>query len=133
LLQIQSDKNQIEQLIEKYIDALNQSKTDMVVPLFTQDGVLMGVDAPTMEGAEQLKAFFDHGFGIIRLEPKIYIDEVVVTEDYAFARSHSQVRVTVLQTSDSHSEQNRELFIFKKDDGEWRIARYMFNKVPSSQ
>lgn len=131
--QIQTDKNQIEQLIEQYIDALNQSKTDLVVPLFTQDGVLMGVDAPTMEGAEQLKAFFDHGFGMIRLEPKIYIDEIVVTEHYAFARSHSQVRVTVLQTNDTHSEQNRELFVFRKDDGEWKIARYMFNKVPSSQ
>lgn len=130
--QIQADKNQIEQLIEKYIDALNRSKTDMVVSLFTQDGVLMGVDAPTMEGAEQLKAFFDHGFGIIRLEPKIYIDEIVVTEHYAFAISHSQVRVTILQTNDSHSEQNRELFIFKKDGSDWKIARYMFNKTPSS-
>ncbi|RWX81164.1 DUF4440 domain-containing protein [Neorhizobium lilium] len=131
--QILTDKNQIEQLIEKYIYALNHSKTDMVVPLFTQDGVLMGVDAPTMEGAEQLKAFFDHGFSIIRIEPKIYIDEIVITEDYAFARSHSQVQVTVLQTNVSHSEPNRELFIFKKDGGEWKIARYMFNKAPSSQ
>ncbi|MBX5210511.1 SgcJ/EcaC family oxidoreductase [Rhizobium sp. NZLR11] len=129
----QADKIQIEQLIEKYIGALKQSKPDGVVALFTSDAVLMGADAPTVEGAEQLTAFFDHGFGLIKLEPKIDIDEVVVTGDFAFARSHSQVRVTVLQDNQSHSEENRELFIFKKDGGEWKIARYMFNKVPPAQ
>ncbi|AYG69191.1 MULTISPECIES: SgcJ/EcaC family oxidoreductase [unclassified Rhizobium] len=128
-----TDKTQIEQVIEKYIDALNQSKTEMVLPLFTLDAVLMGVDAPTVEGAEQLRAFFDHGFGMIKLEPKIDIDEIVVSEDYAFARSHSQVRFTVLQTNESHSEENRELFVFRKDGGDWKIARYMFNKVPTSR
>ncbi|MBX5204144.1 SgcJ/EcaC family oxidoreductase [Rhizobium sp. NZLR1] len=128
--QSHTDKIQIEQLIEKYIGALNHSKADDVVALFTPDAVLMGADAPTVEGAEQLKAFFDHGFGLIKLEPKIDIDEIIFTGDFAFARSHSQVRVTVLQANKSHSEENRELFIFRKDGGEWRIARYMFNKLP---
>jgi uncharacterized protein (TIGR02246 family) len=128
--QNQTDKFQIEQLIEEYIGALTQSKPDRVVALFTSDAVLMGADAPTVEGAEQLGAFFGHGFGLIKLEPKIDIDEIVFTGDFAFARSHSQVKVTVLQDNQSHSEENRELFIFKKDGGEWKIARYMFNKVP---
>jgi uncharacterized protein (TIGR02246 family) len=128
--QNQTDKIQIEQLIEKYIGALTQSKPDGVVALFTSDAVLMGADAPTVEGAGQLRAFFDHGFSLIKLEPKIDIDEIVFTGDFAFARSHSQVKVTVLQDNQSHSEENRELFIFKKDGGEWKIARYMFNKVP---
>lgn len=126
-----TDKVQIEQVIAKYIEALNQSKSERVVPLFTRDAVLMGVDAPTVEGAAQLKAFFDHGFGLIKLEPKIDIDEVIFTEDYAFARSHSLVRVTNLQTNESHSEGNRELFVFKRDVGEWKITRYMFNKQPA--
>ncbi|EJC84239.1 hypothetical protein Rleg4DRAFT_6043 [Rhizobium leguminosarum bv. trifolii WSM2297] len=128
--QSHTDKIQIEQLIEKYIAALNQSKAEGVVSLFTSDAVLIGADAPTVEGAEQLRAFFDHGFSLIKLEPKIDIDEIIFTGDFAFARSHSQVRVTVLQADQSHTEENRELFIFRKDGGEWKIARYMFNKVP---
>jgi uncharacterized protein (TIGR02246 family) len=123
----------MELLIGRYIAGINQSKADVLVTLFTQDGVLMGVDAPTVEGTDQIKALFDQAFSMITLDAEITIDEIVVSGDYAFARSHSNVRVTVLQANDTHTEENRELFILKLGGGEWKIARYMFNKVPSFQ
>lgn len=30
-------------------------------------------------------------------------------------------------------EENRELFVFKKESGAWKIARYMFNKSKPSK
>jgi uncharacterized protein (TIGR02246 family) len=126
------DKTAIQDLVDKYIEEIAQSNTDALLSLFTDDAVVMAPDAPTMEGAEQLKAFFNYGFTTIRLDPKIYIDEIVSSGDYAFARCHSEVQVTILETNASHLEANRELFVFRNDGGEWKIARYMFNKAPSS-
>ena len=127
------DTNEIENVVAKYIEGINRSSADALVPLFTQDGVVMAPDAPTMEGAEQLRVFFDHGFRTIKLDAKIFIDEVVVSGNHAFARTHSQVKVKVIQANVTQPEENRELFVFRKDDGAWKIARYMFNKLPGAK
>jgi ketosteroid isomerase-like protein len=129
MLMNKAERNAIETQIHKYIEVISRSETDSLLSLFTEDGVVMAPDAPTMVGADQLKAFFDYGFKSIRLSPKILIDEIAVTEEFAFARCHSEVQVTLLETNASHIEANRELFVFKKHDGVWKIARYMFNKA----
>jgi uncharacterized protein (TIGR02246 family) len=126
------DTTAIRGLVAKYVEVIARSTADELVPLFTQDGVIMAPDAPTMEGAEQLTAFFNHAFTAVKIDPKIHIDEVVVSGDYAFARCHSDVDVTLLETNASHPEANRELFVFRKEGGEWLIARYMFNKPQSA-
>jgi uncharacterized protein (TIGR02246 family) len=127
------DQTQIEQLIEKYIQGINQSSTDALIPLFTRDGVMMAADAPTMEGTEQLAAFFNHGFSTIKLQAEIYIDEIVVSGNYAYVRTHSQVEVTAIRENVTRPEKNREVFICRKDNGSWKIARYMFNKKPGAK
>jgi hypothetical protein len=34
----------------------------------------------------------------------------------------------VLATETQSAESNHEVFIFRNEDGAWKIARYMFNK-----
>jgi uncharacterized protein (TIGR02246 family) len=129
-LRAMQQQKQVEQVIEKYIRGINQSSTDALIPLFTKDGVVMAPDAPTVEGADQLKASLDYFFSTIKLNARIFIDEIVVSGDYAYVRAHSEVKVTVVHTNDTHPEENRELFLMRKDAGTWKIARYMFNKKP---
>ena len=86
-----------------------------------------------MEGKEQLEAFFNRGFSTIKLDAKIYIDEVVVSGNYAYVRTHSQVKVTAVQENITRPEETREVFICRKDNGSWKIARYMFNKKPGAK
>lgn len=130
--QLESDKTAIKDVVDIYSKTISRSDAEALVSLFTQDGVVMAPDAPTMTGAGQLKAFFDHAFMMIRMDAKIYVDEVAVSGEYAFARCHSEVHMTVLETNASHPEENRELFVFRKDGGTWKIARYMFNKLPTA-
>ena len=126
------ERQQIEQLLAKYEQALNQSSTDAVVPLYTKDGIFMPTEAPTAEGTEQIRASYDHVFNTIKLDIKFKIEEVVVSGNYAFAKTLSRGKVTVLQPNITQSEENRELFVFRKDEGAWKIARYMFNKSKPS-
>ena len=131
--QIESDQIAIRNAVENYIERISRSDTDALLSLFADDGVVMAPDAPTMAGAGQLKAFFDYSLATVRLDPKIHVDEVVTSGDYAFARCHSKVKLTLLETNASHLEENRELFVFRKDGGEWKIARYMFNRMSGAQ
>ncbi|MGO6984186.1 YybH family protein [Rhizobium leguminosarum] len=130
--QLQADKTAIENVVDVYSTTISRSDAEALVSLFTHDGVVMAPDAPTMAGAGQLKAFFDHGFTMIRMNAKIHVDEIAVSGEYAFARCHSEVHMTLLETNVSHFEENRELFVFRKDSGTWKIARYMFNKLPAA-
>lgn len=127
------ETNEIEKVIAAYIQGINASSADALVPLFTRDGVVMAPDAPTMEGSEMLRAFFVQAFSQMKLEGKLFIDEIVITGNHAYARTHSQVSTTVIQANLTQAGENRELFLFRKENGAWKIARYMFNKLPDAK
>ena len=68
-------------------------------------------------------------FETIRLQVTFTIDELVVAnEEVAFALTRSNGTQTILATGTDSAESNREMFIFRREDGAWKIARYMFNK-----
>lgn len=52
----------------------------------------------------------------------------MASEDVAYALTRSNGEQTVLASGAVSAESNREVFIFRREDGAWRIARYLFNK-----
>ena len=89
----------------------------------------MPTEAPTAAGKEQVRAAYEHVFGVIKLDIAFSIDEIVQSGDFAFARTVSRGEVTVLAEGVTLPEENRELFVLKKTGDDWKIARYMFNKM----
>ena len=122
-------KAAIEQLLFSYRDALNASNVNKVLLLYTQEGVFMPSNAPTSIGQEQVKGAYEFVFNSIQLNIEFFIDEVVVNGEYAFARTTSRGTTLIHATGESVPEENRELFVLQKENGEWKIARYMFNKM----
>jgi uncharacterized protein (TIGR02246 family) len=129
--QNRAEQDRIKQVIENYIEAMGRSQPDVLASLFTDDGIVMAPDAPTVQGAEQVNAFFVHGLGELIIDAKIYFDEITVSGEYAFVLTHSDVQVTVRQANAVSNEKNRELFVLKNGNGAWKITRYMFNKLPA--
>ncbi len=123
------DEAQIVALLDRYETALNASDVDAVVELYTPDGVFMPSSAPTAEGADQIRASYEFVFSTIQLAIRFSIDEIEVRGDLAFARTGSNGTVRILADGSSAPEENRELFVFERHRGEWKIARYMFNKT----
>ncbi len=80
-------------------------------------------------GTDQIRAAYNGAFHAIDLDIEFTIDEIVqLSSDWAFARTRSEGIVTINATGDTAPEANQELFVFKKqDDGEWKIARYIFS------
>ena len=119
----------IEQLLYSYRDALNASDVSKVLSLYTKDGVFMPTNAPTAKGQEQLKGSYEFVFNTIQIHIEFFIEEIVVSGDYAYAVTNSKGTALIHANGQTVSEENRELFVFQKDNGQWKIARYMFNKT----
>lgn len=123
-----NQKADIEKLIYAYRDALNASDAAKVVALYTTNGVLLPNAAPTAVGAEQVKGTYQYVFDNFRYNLEFTIGEIVVNGNTAFARSTSKGSFTIKASNQTVPDENRELFVFEKVNGAWKIARYMYNK-----
>lgn len=124
-----ADRTKIETVLSTYETALNASDADTVMTLYADDGVFMPQHSAPNVGKEAVRAVYDGVFQVIKLDIEFTVDEVLqVAPDWAFARTRSEGFVTVNATGDKGPEANQELFILQKqDDGEWKIARYIFS------
>ena len=123
------EQSAIEELLISYRDALNASDVSKVLPLYTKDGIFMPTNAPTAKGQEQLKDSYEFVFKTIQIHIEFFIEEIVVSGDYAYAVTNSKGTALIHANGQTVSEENRELFVFQKDNGQWKIACYMFNKT----
>ena len=89
----------------------------------------MPTEAPSGIGSEGVLKSYEFVFSQIQLNIKFHIEEIVVEGDMAFATTSSKGTVKVHANGFEGPEANRELFVFEKVDGDWKIARYMFNKT----
>ena len=121
-------EQEIRELLTTYEGALNASDAELAASLYTADGVFMPHQFPSSIGPGVLEAY-RQTFEAIALNVAFEIDEVSVAGDFAYARTRSEGTQTIHATDETTPEANRELFTFAKDDGRWKIARYMFNKM----
>jgi uncharacterized protein (TIGR02246 family) len=96
--------------------------------LYAPDGVFMAQNFPSSVGTEAIRSAYTGIFEAITLKVKFEIVEVrQLAEEWAFARTNSAGTVTVHANATSSPEANQELFVFRKLDGDWKIARYCFS------
>ena len=121
----------IRALLAKYNKALNGSDTEAVLPLYTADGIFMAPFSPSNIGHPAIRAAYDNVFATLKFDVVFHLVELVIlTADWAFARTNSAGHTTNPGTGKQSSEGNQELFVFRKDaDGRWKIARYSFSPI----
>ena len=122
-------KQEIEVLLSEYKKSLNTSDAKLAQSLYTKDGVFMPTEAPSGIGFEGILKSYEFVFSQIQLNIEFFIEEIEVEGNMAFAVTSSKGTVKIHANGVEAPEANRELFVFEKVDGEWKIARYMFNKT----
>ena len=123
------EKQKIEALLQEYETSLNTSDAKLAQSLYTKDGIFMPTEAPSGIGAEGILKSYEYVFSQIQLNIKFFIEEIEVEGNMAFAVTSSKGTTLIRATGTTIPEANRELFVFEKRNGEWKIARYMFNKT----
>lgn len=122
------DKAAVEKALNNYFNSLNESDVKTAVGSYTTDGVFIAAGAPTAIGTAQLVTAYEYLFKAIRLTVKVTIDEVIVKDDISFVRTHSNGTTLIHATGENIPAENREFFLLRKEQGEWKIARYLFNQ-----
>ncbi len=124
----ESDNEKIHAVLKNYEHALNASDVDGILKLYTEDGVFMAQHNPSAVGIKQVEAAYTAALLAIDLDVEFDIVEIeVIADDWAFARTNSSGTTTINATGDKLNEGNQELFVLKKIDGNWKIARYLFS------
>jgi uncharacterized protein (TIGR02246 family) len=122
------DKAAVENALNNYFNALNESDLKTAVGSYTTDGVFIAAGAPTAIGSAQLVTAYEYLFKAIQLTVNVTIDEVILKDDISFVRTHSTGTTLIHATGETIPAENREFFLLRKEQGEWKIARYLFNQ-----
>jgi uncharacterized protein (TIGR02246 family) len=123
-----ASEQDVRDLLKTYEKSLNTSDAVLAAACYTKDGMFMPTTLSTAAGSEVLDAYV-RTFAAIRLQVTFTVDELVVlSDDVAYGLTRSSGTQTVLATGAQSAESNREMFVFRVEDGAWKISRYMFNK-----
>ena len=78
-------------------------------------------------GRAAVQTSYEHIFKAIKLNVVFTIHEIVsMGDDLAYARTTSAGQTEILAAHKTVKEANNELFIFRKEQGQWKIHRYLF-------
>ena len=118
---------EITNVLKDYEKALNTSDATLAVSLYGSEPIVMPQGAPAFVGREGVQQAYDGFFKILKLHVAFQIHEIVnMGGDLAYVRTTSGGEQEILATQKKSKEANNELFIFRKEDGKWKIHRYLF-------
>jgi uncharacterized protein (TIGR02246 family) len=123
-----NDEEEIRALLTTYERSLNDSDAALATTCYATDGVFMPTMLPTLSGSGLSDGYADI-FRNVGLSVTFTVDELVVaSESVAYALTRSNGIQTVKATGEQSKESNREVFLFTREAGSWKISRYLFNK-----
>ena len=121
------DRASLEALLRRYEASLNAADAAAAVEVYAEDAVFMAQHRAPSEGRAAIRRAYDEIFAAIALHVTFGIDEIEITGDTAWARTHSSGETEIRAAGVKVPEKNSELFLFRKQsDGAWRVARYLF-------
>ena len=116
----------IAALLSTYADRRNAGDVEGMVELFTSGASVMVPGAPTFTGRKALLAAYDGFRATPGLECAYEIDEILANNELASARTHSSGSYYDHDRGEALPARWREVFVFQRHDGDWKIALYMF-------
>jgi uncharacterized protein (TIGR02246 family) len=127
----QHDTQRIVTLLGEYETFVNAGDAAAVTRLYTDAAVLLPGDMPTAVGLDDILGFYSGAFSQLGLTIRFEIDvtKIRILGDHAYATTSSTGTRAIKAAGNVVPEDNRELWVFERVDGDWRIARYMFNKT----
>jgi len=117
---------EITDLLKAYENALNSHDPKAVMALYGSDPIFIPQNAEASIGREAVQARYQHGSQTIKVNVVFTIHEIVEMGDLAYGRTTSVGQQEVLATHKILQEANNELFIFRREQDQWKIHRYMF-------
>jgi uncharacterized protein (TIGR02246 family) len=116
----------IQSVLKTYETALNNNDTATILGLYGSDPVFMPQHAPALVGRDAVRTGYEQVFATIKLAIRFDVHEIQEAGDWAWARTSSAGRTKILAAGMEVQEGNNELFVFRRENGVWKIHRYLF-------
>jgi uncharacterized protein (TIGR02246 family) len=129
---VADDERQIRSLVSDWMEATKRGDTSAILNLMTDDALFLQPGRPPMDKA----AFEKQSVAQSKARPetvgnaksptiegKSDIEELVVSGDWAFARSRLQITITSPDGSHRETRTGNAMSVFKKEGTTWRLAR----------
>ena len=118
---------EIQNLIQTYQRGLNEADVDLVRVVYADDAIFIGQPFPTATGIEEIVVLYADVFSKLDFDVQFDVQEIELDGDLGFVRTRSHGTIVPKGQNPEGSEGNREIFVVKKIDGDWKFYRYIFN------
>jgi uncharacterized protein (TIGR02246 family) len=120
---MQSDEEQIRQVVATWMTASKAGDADTVLSLITEDVVFLVPGRPPMRKSEFAQALRAQSQGGPKFDSSNEIQEIKVLGDWAFMWTRLNVVVTPPDDSPPIERAGHTLTILRKENGTWLLAR----------
>ena len=86
---------------------------------------------PAAIGTAQLQSAYEHTFATFGLDRTFHFDQILIDGSLASVRTHTTGTLTVRASGAVVPAEGREAFVLNRVAGNWKIAQYMFQRMPS--
>jgi uncharacterized protein (TIGR02246 family) len=123
-----ADLSSLYEFLSHAGEAVNKGDVEAEVNRFTPDGIYMWPGAPSIEGHDALRKWFEKRFSQVEVELENETLELEVMGDWAFERGRSVAKIR-RKTGDSvRTVRGKYLNILRRQaDGTWRVTRRIRN------
>ncbi|MGD1950477.1 MAG: YybH family protein [Leptolyngbyaceae cyanobacterium] len=126
-----SDRNQIQTIFEEIYPKNARSKDPQrYAAMFTKAAVQMPPGVPDRYGRADIAAGYAEQVADKDLDPTLTAEEIQVMGDHGYVTGIAMVTVHPSDGSPSLQLKFRGLWLMKKEDGDWKIDRQIWNEKP---
>ena len=126
-----SDRNQIKKIFEEtYPESARSKDPQRYAAMFTKTALQMPPNVPDRRGQADIAAGFAEQVADKALEPSLTAEEIHITEDFGYVIGIARVAVHPSDRSASTQLKFRGLWLMKKELGDWKIDRQIWNEKP---
>jgi len=129
---LHQNQQSIKELIEEtYPGNVKANDGAGYASMYIQDALWMPPDAPDFRGPRDIEGEISNRLQQFSITPTITAEEIeIVTPDFAYVVGLAKVVLEPRDGSESMSLTFRPLWLLRKEDGTWKIARQIWNVKP---
>ncbi len=117
-------------VVHRYETLLNAGDTAGILKLYAPDSVAEWNDKPSFVTEAEKKEAYDALFKVAKFSTVFGYASVNAYGDTAVVRTFHHEGATVLEGGKKVVDLNREVFVLRRMDGEYKITLYIFNTNP---
>ena len=133
-IDVEADIAAIRAVSEQVRETYMARDWDRFASYFTSDAIWMPNNLPPLEGKAAWWSFAEQFWDSTAVvEMDLVSDEIIVTGDWAFER-HTETQVTIPASGEGEPATLRfkgVWLLHREADGDWKIARYIWNWNPA--